>query len=155
MEQTPAPDSGQLKNGQCSENRPLKCRDQILVNDCIVCGCNYTEGETCNPQTLKCEKPQAGTAIIQTGPEPIEFLPFIALIVFVIIAIAGVNALAAHFREKNIYSEKQRFELAKRKRLLKDLKVAYYKRQLTEAEFKRESLKIQAEIKEIESQKKK
>jgi len=98
-------------------------------------------------------EPKTIIQTIQTPADLAQFLPLVGLIIFVLIALFGVNFLKNHFKEKNILTEKQRFEIAKRKRMLKDLKTDYYKRRVSEQEYKDKALKIQAEIKELQKAK--
>jgi len=92
---------------------------------------------------------------LQTAFDPTPLIPFFGAIAFLIIALFGVNFLKNHFKEKNILTEKQRFEIAKRKRMLKTLKLQYYKRQISEEGYKEKTLKISSELKELNREKKK
>ncbi len=79
---------------------------------------------------------------------------FFAGMILLIIAISGTIELKNHIKEKNTKKEKQRFEIAKRRIMLKNLKLEFYKRHITEKEYRKEALRIQAEIKELQKNKK-
>jgi len=76
-----------------------------------------------------------------------------ALVIGTIIALFSLSHLKNHFKEKNTLTENQRFEIAKRKRMLKELKTDFYKRRLTEEKYKDKVRLIQSEIKELEKAK--
>jgi len=76
----------------------------------------------------------------------VYFAGFIALIVAV--HFLG-KKIRKRMKRKSVVSEKEKFEIAKRERLLKDLRREYYKRHISEEEYKERAIKIQTELREL------
>ncbi len=94
-------------------------------------------------------------AVLVPLPESPEPMAIMALITISITLMFLLNFARNRFRDAGEKIEKQRFEIAKRKRMLKDLKLQYYKRRVSEEEYKEMSLKISSELKELGKEKKK
>ncbi|MEM0360091.1 MAG: hypothetical protein QXK06_01990 [Candidatus Diapherotrites archaeon] len=130
----------------CGPYKPYYCLNQKWVENCQECGC--PEGYNCSIEENKCI-PGQQKIITQIADFTAPIIAVGALLAFIIIALFLLNRLANHFKQQNLLSEQQRFEIAKRNRMLKDLQIDYYKRRITEEEFKKQTLAIQAEIKEL------
>lgn len=79
---------------------------------------------------------------------------FIGITVSIIFAFILFNYLQGHLRKKREQTEKERFKIIKRKRLLKELKKEYYKRHISEEEYRDRIMGVQRELKALTKEKK-
>jgi len=92
-------------------------------------------------------------AIHSTLNQSIEFELMVFAVLFPLFLI-GFSLYRKKHKASENRTEKEQFEITKRKRMLKDLKFAYYKRRISEKEFKEASMKITQELSELFQKKK-
>jgi len=144
---TPNLDCGDLKNNSCYNTKSSAyCLDGNLIADCLKCGC--PDNETCDNQTGKCNP--AYFISVPSPQEPRDYVPYIIVGFGVVILILLANQYRVFFRDQNLREEKRRFELAKNKRAMKELRVSFYKRKIGEKDYREKALMLQAEIMELE-----
>jgi hypothetical protein len=92
---------------------------------------------------------QTTETIKTTIAKQIDLLPFAGFILLLFLSVFLVNYIKNSFKEKTTAEAEKHFEIAKRKRMLNDLRLDFYRRHITEEEYKDKALLIQAELREI------